>query len=332
MIIKSYEINKIDYSTNNLILLHGKNEGLKNEIEFEFISKNKDNKIFKYDEKEILENNINFYNIVSNESLFDRSKLIFINRATDKLFPIFETLSDKNISDVIIVVNAEILDKKSKLRSLFEKNKKLISIAFYPDTNETLIKLTKNFFNIIKVSISFENINIIVDRCAGDRKYLKNELEKISHFVKNKKKVDTIDIIKLTNLTENFSVNELIDFCLSKNKKKTISILSENNFREDEAILIVRTFLSKSKRLLNLLNDYKINNDLNMTLSNAKPPIFWKDKEIVKQQIKNWTPETIKEVMYNLNKIEINMKKMSFKPLNIISDFILNKSSINSNN
>jgi DNA polymerase-3 subunit delta len=332
MIIKSYEINKIDYSTNNLILLHGKNEGLKNEIEFEFISKNKDNKIFKYDEKEILENNINFYNIVSNESLFDRSKLIFINRATDKLFPIFETLSDKNISDVIIVVNAEILDKKSKLRSLFEKNKKLISIAFYPDTNETLIKLTKNFFNIIKVSISFENINIIVDRCAGDRKYLKNELEKISHFVKNKKKVDTIDIIKLTNLTENFSVNELIDFCLSKNKKKTISILSENNFGEDEAILIVRTFLSKSKRLLNLLNDYKINNDLNMTLSNAKPPIFWKDKEIVKQQIKNWTPETIKEVMYNLNKIEINMKKMSFKPLNIISDFILNKSSINSNN
>ena len=332
MIIKSYEINKIDYSTNNLILLHGKNEGLKNEIEFEFISKNKDNKIFKYDEKEILENNINFYNIVSNESLFDRSKLIFINRATDKLFPIFETLSDKNISDVIIVVNAEILDKKSKLRSLFEKNKKLISIAFYPDTNETLIKLTKNFFNIIKVSISFENINIIVDRCAGDRKYLKNELEKISHFVKNKKKVDTIDIIKLTNLTENFSVNELIDFCLSKNKKKTISILSENNFGEDEAILIVRTFLSKSKRLLNLLNDYKINNDLNMTLSNAKPPIFWKDKEIVKQQIKNWTPETIKEVMYNLNKIEINMKKMSFKPLIIISDFILNKSSINSNN
>ena len=332
MIIKSYEINKIDYSTNNLILLHGKNEGLKNEIEFEFISKNKDNKIFKYDEKEILENNINFYNIVSNESLFDRSKLIFINRATDKLFPIFETLSDKNISDVIIVVNAEILDKKSKLRSLFEKNKKLISIAFYPDTNETLIKLTKNFFNIIKVSISFENINIIVDRCAGDRKYLKNELEKISHFVKNKKKVDTIDIIKLTNLTENFSVNELIDFCLSKNKKKTISILSENNFGEDEAILIVRTFLSKSKRLLNLLNDYKINNDLNMTLSNAKPPIFWKDKEIVKQQIKNWKPATIKEVIYNLNKLEINIKKMSYKPLNIILDFILNKSSINSSN
>jgi DNA polymerase-3 subunit delta len=332
MIIKFYEINKINFSIDRLILLHGKNEGLKSEIISKFISKNRDSKIYKYDEKEILEKNIDFYNNVSNGSLFDNSKLVIINRATDKLLPTLEILYEKNISDVVIIVNADILDKKSKLRSLFEKNKKLISIPFYPDTNETLIRLAKNFFNEIKIPISFENINIIVDRCAGDRKYLKNELEKISYFVKDKKKVKTIDVIKLTNLTENYSVNELVDVCLSKNKKKTISILNENNFGEDDAILIIRSFLNKSKRLLILLNDYKINKDLNITLSNAKPPIFWKDKEIVKQQIKNWKPATIKEVIYNLNKLEINIKKMSYKPLNIILDFILNKSSINSSN
>ena len=332
MIIKFYEINKINFIINNLILLHGKNEGLKNETIIEFISKNKDNKIFKYDEKEILENKNNFYDNISNGSLFDNNKLIIINRATDKLLPILETFYEKNISDVIIIVNADILDKKSKLRTLFEKNKKLISVAFYPDTNETLIKLTKNFFDKIKIPISFENINIIVDKCAGDRKYLKNELEKISQFVKNKKRVETIDVVKLTNLTENFSVNELIDVCLSKNKKKTISILNENNFGTDDVIFIIRTFLSKSKRLLNLLNDYQNNKDLNTTISNAKPPIFWKDKDIVKQQIKNWTPETIKEVIYNLNKLEIDIKKISYNPLNIVSDFILNKSSTNSSN
>jgi DNA polymerase-3 subunit delta len=138
--------------------------------------------------------------------------------------------------------------------------------------------------------------------------------------------------MRLTNLSENFSVNELIDVCLSKNKRKTISILSENNFSADDSILIIRTFLNKSKRLLNLLNDYKINNDINATLSNAKPPIFWKDKDIVKKQIKNWTPETIKEVIYNLNKLEINLKRMSINPLHLISDFILNKSSMDSNN
>ncbi len=331
MILKSYEINKLNFSTNNFILMHGKNEGLKSEVINEFSLKNKDNTIYKYDEKEILENNVSFYDNVTNGSLFDNDKLIIINRSTDKILSVLEPLLEKNISNVIIIINADILEKRSKLRSLFEKNKKLISIAFYPDTNETLVKLAQNFFKKIKISVSFENINIIVSRCAGDRKYLKNELNKIYYFVQNKKKIEAIEIMKLTNLTENFTVNELIDVCLSKNRKRTISILNENNFGTDDSILIIRTFLNKSKRLLNLLNDYKINRDLNETISNAKPPIFWKDKEIVKQQLKNWTPETIKEVIYNLNKLEIDIKKMSFNSLNIISDFILSKSLINPN-
>ena len=332
MIIKHNNINKLDISKNNFVLLHGKNEGLKNDVISEFILNNRDNEVFKYDEKEILENDAYFYDNLINKSLFEKNKLVIVNRSSDKLLPILETLFDKNILDVIVIINADILDKKSKLRSIFEKDKKLISIAFYPDTNETLIKFTQNFFNKIRIPISFENINIIVNRCAGDRNYLKNELKKIALFTKNKKKIDSTDLMKLTNLTENFSVNELVDNCLSKNKRKTIHILNENNFGTEDTILIIRTFLIKSKRLLNLLDDYKINNDLNKTLSNAKPPIFWKDKDIVRQQIKSWTPETIKEVIYNLNKLETNVKKISFNPLNIVSDFILDKCSVSSNN
>tara|TARA_B100000900_G_scaffold351859_1_gene319201 strand:- start:299 stop:1294 length:996 start_codon:yes stop_codon:yes gene_type:complete len=331
MIIKSNDINNVDISINNLILLHGKNEGLKNEIISKLLKK-KDEKIFKYDEKEILDNIDNFYSNIINKSLFESNKFIIINRTTDKLLPILEPLINKDISDVIIIFNADILDKKSKLRSFFEKNEQLISIAFYPDTNETLIRLTQNFFNKIQIPISYENINIIVSRCSGDRSYLKNELKKITIFSKSKKKITSDDIIKLTNLTENYSVNELIDVCLSKNKKKTITILNENNFSTEDAILIIRIFLNKSKRLLNLLDDYKINNDLNKTIQNAKPPIFWKDKEIVKEQMKNWAPETIKEVIYSLNNLEKNIKKNSFNPLNLVSDFILDKSSLNTNN
>ena len=133
------------------------------------------------------------------------------------------------------------------------------------------------------------------------------------------------DLIQLTNLTENFSVNELIDVCLSKNKKKTTNILNENNFGAEDCILIIRTFLNKSKRLLNLLNDYKINKDLDKTIMNARPPIFWKDKDVVKQQIKNWTPEKIKEIIYNLNQLETHVKKISFNPLNLVLNFILEK-------
>ena len=332
MIIKSFEINKVNLLDNKFILLHGKNEGLKKELISSLIQKYENDKILKYDEKEIIENPDNFYNNAINKSLFENSKIFIINRASDKLLLILEKLIDKNLTDVSFIISSNMLDKKSKLRSFFEKNKVFISIALYPDTNETLIKFTKNFFDKVKIPMSFENINIIVNRCAGDRGYLKNELKKIELFSKNKKTIETSDLIKLTNLTENFSVNELIDVCLSKNKKKTISILNENNFGSDDCILIIRTFLNKSKRLLHLLNDYKINKDLNKTISNAKPPIFWKEKEIVKQQIKSWTPENIKGVIYSLNIIEIQVKTNAYNPLNLLSDFILDKSSTSINN
>ena len=332
MIVKFYEVDKLNLSNVKFFLLHGQNDGFKNEIISELILKNKKEKTLKYDEKEIFENKDIFYDNVFNGSLFDNGQLIIINRITDKLLTILLEISEKNLNDIFFILNADILDKRSKLRAFIEKNDNSVSVAFYPDTNETLVKFTQNFFNKINISISYENINFIVNKCNGNRGYLKNELEKISLFLKNKKKIRTEELVKLINLTEDFSVNELINLCLAKNVKKTVSILNENNFGPEDCILIIRTFLNKSKRLLILLDDYKNNNDINKTISSAKPPIFWKDKDLIKQQIINWTPERLKEVIYNLNELEILVKQVSINPFNLISNFILEKSTIKTSN
>ena len=332
MILKNYELGKINILKNNIILLYGKNEGLKKEKISEIISKKKEGKIFKYDEKEILDNPESFYEKLNNGSLFENEKIIIINRSTEKILPTLNLILEKNLKDIIIILNANILEKKSKLRSLFEKNKKLICVAFYPDTYETLSKLTQNFFHNFRVPISSQNINLIVSRCNGERENLNNELNKISLFLKNKKKIEVEDLIKLTNLSENFSINELVDSCLAKNQRKTINILNENSFSSDDYIIIIRTFLSKTKKILTLIDEYEFNNDLNATISNAKPPIFWKDKDIVKQQIKVWTSKKIKETIYKLNELEILVKKNSFNSIHLITDFILEKSSPKFNN
>ena len=332
MILKNYELGKINILKNNIILLYGKNEGLKKEKISEIISKKKEGKIFKYDEKEILDNPESFYEKLNNGSLFENEKIIIINRSTEKILPTLNLILEKNLKDIIIILNANILEKKSKLRSLFEKNKKLICVAFYPDTYETLSKLTQNFFHNFRVPISSQNINLIVSRCNGERENLNNELNKISLFLKNKKKIEVEDLIKLTNLSENFSINELVDSCLAKNQRKTINILNENSFSSDDYIIIIRTFLSKTKKILTLIDEYEFNNDLNATLANAKPPIFWKDKDIVKQQIKVWTSKKIKETIYKLNELEILVKKNSFNSIHLITDFILEKSSPKFNN
>ena len=222
MILKYYEAAKIDLDKNKLILFYGKNEGLKNEEISKIIKKNHEYEKLKYDEKEILENLDNFFNILLSQSLFGERKIIIINRSTDKFLKTINEIIDREIRDVSIIFNADMLDKKSKLRSLFEKEKKFICIPFYPDTNETLSKLTYNFLKKKNILISSENINLIIAKCNGDRETLLNELNKIEYFNKNGKKISKESIAKLTNLAENHSVSELIDHCLAKIKKKLL--------------------------------------------------------------------------------------------------------------
>ena len=236
------------------------------------------------------------------------------------------------MEDLTIILNSDNLEKKSKLRSLFEKDKKLICVPFYPDNKQTLSKLAYNFLNDKKISISSSNINLIVGKCSGDREALINELQKIEYFGKNGKKIDTENISKLINLSENHSISELIDNCLAQNKKKITSILNENNFSNEDCIMITRSFILKAKKLLTLSKIFETNKNLDLTISSAKPPIFWKEKEITKQQIQKWKPKNIKNLIYALTETELQIKKNINNSINLITDFILNHSSAETNN
>ena len=330
MILKSFEINKINKDINHLILFYGKNEGLKNEAQNILLQEN--NNIFSYDEKEILNNENNFIENILSKSLFDPQKFVIIKRATDKILKIIEILHLKNLEDTTIILNSENLEKKSKLRSFFEKNKNLVCVPFYPDNDQTLSKLAYNFLRGKNISISSSNINLIVNKCSGDRETLNNELQKIEYFSKNGKKIDSENISKLINLNENHSISELVDNCLAKNKKKIISILNENNFSNEECIMITRSFLIKAKKLLTLLKTFETNRNIDLTISSAKPPIFWKEKEITKQQIYKWKSKNVKQLIYALSETELQIKKNINNSINLITDFILLQSSSETNN
>ena len=330
MIIKSYEINKINLKKNNVYLLYGENEGFKNKViddTFKKFSKN----IYRYDEKEILNNKENFFNKILSKSFFEKEKLIIILRSTDKIVNIIEEIIEKNIEDTKIILLANILEKKSKLRMLFEKNKNIICIPFYADNIQTLSNIANTYFKEKKIPISQETINILVARSRGDRLNLNNEITKIENFTKSKKIINVDDILKLTNLAENYSVNELVDSCLAKNLKKTINILNENNYSTEDCILIIKTFLIKAKRLNKLQSQTKENKNIDQLITSFKPPIFWKDKEIVKEQIKNWTLKKVENLIYKINEIELLIKKNSSNSINILFDFIIAQSNKTNN-
>ena len=325
MILKHYQINKINLDINKIILFYGKNEGLKSQ-EINNILKKKKSNIFNYEEKDIIDNKENFFNELLSNSFFEKEKIILINRATDKLTDIVIYVLEKNINDVIIIINSNSLEKKSKLRTLFEKQNRLLTIPIYPDTNETLNQLAQSFFRSNKIKISQENINIIINKCGGERLFLTNELEKIKLFVKtNQGKIDNNDLLKLVNLGQNHDVSELVDNCLIKNSKKTLEILNQNKFSTEDCILLIKTFLNKAKRLKQLSNFYQQNKNLELTINNAKPPIFWKDKEIVKKQINLWSDQSIPKLIKKLFDIELQIKKNYESSIIITTNFILSQ-------
>ena len=325
MIIKSFELNKINVKSSNFYLFYGENEGYKNEAIEKIFNINISKNIYRYEEKEILDNFESFFESIQSKSFFEKEKLIIISRVSDKIKNIIEEIIEKNIEDIKIVLNSGILEKKSKLRSLFEKNKNTICVPFYADSNQTLSKIINNFFREKKIIVSQEKINLLIDRCRGNRQNLRNELDKIDSFVKNKKNINIDQIMKLTNLAENYNVSELIDSYLAANFKKTINILNENNFSIEDCMLITRTLLVKSKRLYKLLLEINNNKSIEEAISSFKPPIFWKDKEIVKQQINNWSLSRTENLIYKTNELELLIKKNSYNSINILSDFIINQ-------
>ena len=326
MIIKSFELRKLSTSSSKLILLYGNNEGFKSQVIQDFFLSNFSGHIDRLEENEILSNSNQFLERLMSKSFFEEEKIILINRVSDKIMNLVDKLINIISDDIRIIINAGSLEKRSKLRIFFEKNDKTICIPFYEDSLETLSTIAAKYFKSKKIQFSQEMINLLVERCSGDRINLTNELEKISNFTCDKKKISLDELIKLTNLAENYSVGELVDNCLSKNKKRTNKILNENNFSTDDCILIIRSMLTKVKRILRLKNDLELGGNIDQVISSFKPPIFWKDKNIVKNQLLNWSTNEAENLIYKINSVELLIKKNTENSLNIVSDFLLRTS------
>ena len=326
MIVKSFYLNDRIKKNNNVFLFYGENEGHKEDVINNFFLKDFEGETIKYDENQILENKNDFFEVCLNESLFDDKKIIIISRVTSKLFEIIKELISREIFNKKIIFNSSALDKKSKIRLMFEKDEKLVCVAFYQDNNVTLYKMVAEFFRGNKISISNENINLIIEKCSGDRKNVQNEMNKILNFSFTKNKITREEILKLINSYEDENYFELVDSCLSKNHKTVCRIINNKNFNNKDSIILIRSFLSRLKRLIELKKLYlKLGNSKD-TVDNFKPSIFWKDKELVQKQVEIWSIEKVYQLIDEINTLEINFKKHSNLTNNIILDFLLNTS------
>ena len=326
MLIKSYEISKKNLNSLNFFLIYGENIGLKQDIiksVLELKGKKKEKyKQFEFEEEEIIKNQNNFFNLIFSGSLFDKKKAIFINRTTDKLFNLINEISKKDIEDILIFFKADKLEKKTKIRNLFEKEENLVCVACYQDNNFDLIKIINDEIRQTKIKLSTESINLLVERASGDRNNLRNEINKLKSFALNKQAISYDQVKELTNMAGNYQNDYIVNICLNGDKKRLNKTIGENNFFPEDFFILLKTFNKKIHRLLKIKILNRSEKNINQIFTQIKPPIFWKEKEDVKKQVRLWNEKKLNLIIKKINEIELSCRKNHELATNIILDFL----------
>ena len=315
MIVKSYEVPKKQSSLikYNLFLLYGENLGLKKDIneilKNVFKKQNTKTELLSIYENDILANEENFYNSIFSGSLFSEKKIIIINNGSDKIIKQVEDLVNKNPKNVLIIIYAEVLEKKSKLRNLFEKNTNTVCIPCYLDNERDLEIIAKNELGKNNIVLPREAIRLLVEKSNEDRHNLKNEIEKIKSYALNKKNLEIEEIKSIINFAGEYKSDSFINECLCGNVFKFKKIISEFYSNTVNQILLLRLLSNKTQRLVKIKETEKNYNNIDTLINEIKPIIFWKEKPIIKKQLSIWSADELKKIVYEINNIEILCKK-----------------------
>tara|TARA_B110000027_G_scaffold115593_1_gene125870 strand:+ start:174 stop:1172 length:999 start_codon:yes stop_codon:yes gene_type:complete len=307
MIFKSYVLEQNLKSIDNckIILFYGENQGLKEEFKKNIKEANKNNEKLNLLQDEIIKNENLLINEISNKSLFNNKKIIFIDQVNEKILNIIEEMAE-DVSDEKIVIFAGNLDKKSKLRSYFEKSKLCGIVACYQDNEITIKKIITNKLSDYQ-GLSTQVINFIIQNTGLNRSKVNNEIEKIkSCFLEKKINLEKIDL--LLNIKTNDDFNKLKDEALKGNKIKTNKLLADTVFEPESNIYYLNSINQRINKLYEIEKMKQNNSNTETLVSSLKPPIFWKDKPVLIEQTNKWNENKIKKALEKTYTVELQIK------------------------
>ena len=311
MILKSYIIEKniSELTKYRSALLYGENDGIKDDVKAKLKLLHKDSEIINIFQDEIIKDKNCLFDNAFNSSLFNEKKIIFIQEASDKILKEISEVLEKDNNDTKIYIFSSLLDKKSKLRSLFDKEKNLASLPCYQDTDKTLILYVYEKLKDFK-GINQEIVNLIISHSNHERKIIKNEIDKIkSCFID--KTVKKEELVELLNIKINDDFNKLRDYALLGDIKNFDKLMKVTEFLQDESFLNLNIISFRISKLIEIQRKNIGINDIEKTVETMTPKIFWKEKPIIIQQLRKWTMKNLLSISNDLANTEILMKKNS---------------------
>ncbi len=310
MIFKSYILEKDLKIINNhsVFLFYGENHGLKKDFKENLKELNKNNEVINLFQSDVIKNKNILINEISNKSLFNEKKVIFIDEINDKILEILEEVIN-HVEKENIFLFADILDKKSKIRDYFEKSKKIGITACYQDNAITIRNIISNKLNSYK-GLNNEIINLIIENTGLDRTKVNNEIEKIKSCFKDKIiQAEVID--KLLNIKTNDDFSELKDEAINGNKINTNKLLGDTIFEAENNIYYLNLINQRINKLNEIQNMKQSGKNIEAIVSNIKPPIFWKDKPKLIEQSKKWNKDKIQAALKKTYDVELKIKSNS---------------------
>ena len=307
MILKSYNLEKSlkTLEKYKIFLFYGENEGLKKDFKVNLKNSYKDCEILNFYQDDITKNENNLINEVKNRSLFDKNKIIFISQVNDKILGVIQNILDEIVDEKIFLFS-DILDKKSKLRSFFEKSDICGVSACYKDNDITIRGIILKKLSSIK-GVSTEIVNLIIRNTNLDRNKVNNEVDKIISCFQNSS-LDFDKVNALLNQETNDDFNLLKDEALNGNKNRTNQLLSDTVFSAENNIYYLNLINQRIQKLLIIENLKQNGQNTETVISNLKPPIFWKDKPMILSQSRKWNKEKIQNALKKTLEVEIDLK------------------------
>ena len=311
MILKSYLVENNTNSLKSYIctLFYGENNGLKIDFKNKIKYENKESEVINLFEEDLLNNKNILLSEVNNLSLFTSKKIIFLHELSDKVFNTVENILNKRNEDVQVYIFSKILDKKSKLRALFEKKKELAAIPCYQDNERTLHQYISNKLKNLK-GVTPEIINFIMKNSYLDRGIINGEIEKIKTYFTNNH-IERNEIESLLNIKDDESFEKIRDATLLGDKLNVNKLIGEIRFQSEENFYYLNQLYIRFSKLLEIQDFNESVKDYEVTLEQIKPRIFWKDKPALLRQLKIWDIQGIQLAINDISKIEILMKRNS---------------------
>lgn len=243
-------------------------------------------------------------------SMMGGARLIRIESASDKLTPLIkEYLQDPNDTALIILEAAE-LGPRSSLRKACEAAKNAAAVPCYVEDERDLGRLIRETLQAESLNIEHDAIAFLAANISGNRGKVRSELEKlITYKGTDKSPVTLDDASQACGESGATALDDLVYATAGHNPDKALRTFAKLTEEGVVFIVILRTLQGHFRKLHLTKSRIEQGANTESAIKSLQPPIFFKQQNVFKAQINNWSLHSLGNVLNKLNDLEAECKK-----------------------